>query len=683
MEFLYSPFLWALGTLAIPIIIHLFFFRRFKKVYFTNVRFLKEVKEETTNRQKLRNLLVLLMRCLAIAALVLAFAQPFIPKGDTVKNGEKSVSLFIDNSFSMNALSKDAPLLEIAKKRAREIVTAYAPDDRFQILTNDFEGRDQRLVSKEDALNRIEEIRTSPASKDLSKALTRQQQCLATGKSDLRTAFLITDFQKNISDLKNFTDTLLEVNLVPIKAVQEKNISIDSAWFESPVQILRRPSVLMVKISNRSSEDAEEIRLSLRHDKQTKPVTSFSIPAKGTITDSVPISILHTGWHEAKLSITDFPVQFDDDYYLNFFVPDQINVLSINGIQENKYIASALASAAFFKLDNVSITGLDYSKLPDYQLVILQEPTTISSGLAQELKSFAQQGGNIVLFPSQQADLGSYNSFLQNFEAGTIGAYEKTPRQGSQVNTDEYLFKDVFQNKSANLRLPNTQGNFKLAANRGEQIISYRDGSAYLAKYNTGLGALYVCASPLDERENDLVRNGEVFVPMLFKMAVAGAKTQRIANTIGKDEVLEANHLLTTGGESVYKMRGGAEKDGQESFGSEFIPEQRIIGKKALLTPGSQINEAGWYKLSLKGDSTLGEYSFNFDRKESQLDYLDNEGLRAAAPAFMKIIDATAEANFAQVVGERNQGIVLWRWCLIFALLFLALEVLFLRLWKV
>ncbi|HNM26701.1 MAG TPA: BatA domain-containing protein, partial [Saprospiraceae bacterium] len=180
MQFVFPYFLAALATLAIPIIIHLFYFRRFKKVYFTNVRFLKEVKEETSNRQKLRNLLVLLMRCLAIIFLVLAFAQPFIPRSGAVKKGEKAVSIFVDNSFSMNALSKDAALLELAKKRARDIVDAYPPSDRFQILTNDFEGRDQRLVSKEDALNRIEEIRTSPASRDLSKVLIRQQQALST-----------------------------------------------------------------------------------------------------------------------------------------------------------------------------------------------------------------------------------------------------------------------------------------------------------------------------------------------------------------------------------------------------------------------------------------------------------------------------------------------------------------------
>ena len=74
----------------------------------------------------------------------------------------------------------------------------------IQILTNDFEGRDQRLISKEDALTRIEEIRISPASRDLSKVLIRQNQGLQTGKQENRTAFLLSDFQTNIADLNDY-----------------------------------------------------------------------------------------------------------------------------------------------------------------------------------------------------------------------------------------------------------------------------------------------------------------------------------------------------------------------------------------------------------------------------------------------------------------------------------------------
>ncbi|MBS1623579.1 MAG: BatA domain-containing protein, partial [Bacteroidetes bacterium] len=102
MQFLYPSFLFALAALAIPVIIHLFNFRRFKTVYFSNVSFLKEVKEETTSRSRVKHLLVLAARMLAVAFLVLAFAQPFIPKKNTnIASGKKYVSVYVDNSFSM------------------------------------------------------------------------------------------------------------------------------------------------------------------------------------------------------------------------------------------------------------------------------------------------------------------------------------------------------------------------------------------------------------------------------------------------------------------------------------------------------------------------------------------------------------------------------------------------------
>lgn len=697
MQFLFPAFLSAIAVISIPIIIHLFYFRRFKRVYFTNVRFLKEVKEETSNRQKLRNLLVLLMRCLAIAAMVLAFAQPFIPLSSEVKKGERAVSVFVDNSFSMNALSQDAPLLELAKQRARDIVSAYGVTDRFQILTNDFEGRDQRLVSKEDALSRIEEIRSSPASRDLSKVLIRQQQCLNTGKQENKTVYVVSDFQANIADVASFRDSLIDVNLVPMRAVQERNVSVDSAWFENPVQILNQPANLFVKLSNRSDEEATDIRLSLRHDGQTKPVGAVSIPARGTRLDTVSFTILHSGWHEAKLSLTDYPVQFDDDYFLTFYVAERINVLAVNGAGPNKFLDNAFLGAKYFRLDNGDARSLDYSKFADYQLIVLNELPSISSGLANELKTFCQNGGNVLAFPSQSADLGSYDAFLQNFAAGNLGAFDPTPRQASQINTEEFVFRDVFLNKSANLRLPNTQGNFKLAPARGEQILTYRDGSAFLAKYTQGEGALYCCAAPLNDQVSDLVRNGEIFVPMLFKMAIAGTKGRQIAYTIGKDEVLEAKHKVSASGETNYKLRQAVDGARPTASGApnrepitdnrasstEFIPEQRIFGSKVLLTPGTQVRDAGWYRLHLQGDSTLAEFAFNYDRKESDLTFKTDEVLAEGLPSNMKVLSTNAEANFSQVVNEQERGIVLWRWCVVFALLFLALEVLFLRLWKV
>lgn len=681
MQFVFPLFLTALLTLAIPLLIHLFYFRRFKKVYFTNVRFLKEVKEETNSRRRLRNLLVLAMRMLALGLLVLAFSQPFIPKADKLLRGEKSVSVYIDNSFSMESMSSQAPLLELAKQRARDIIGAHGPADRYQVITNGFEGRDQRLISKEEALARVDEIRVDPASRQLSKVLTRQQQALSMGKADNRVAYLISDFQEHIADLEAYTDSGMAVQLVPMRAVQESNISIDSAWFEGPVQVLNQPVQLLVRVTNHSSTPAEEVRLSFQHEGQVKPIGSLSLPAGGSRTDTIGFNIMRPGWHQALLTISDYPVQFDDTYYLSFQVAEQVEVLRIHSAVPNPYIRRAYAGAAFFKLTEMGVNTLDYARFNRYQLIILDALDAISSGLAQELQQFVRQGGNVLVFPSRQADLSNYDAFLQPFGAAPLGAFEQAPRQGAQLNTEAFVFREVYLNNSANLRLPTTQGQFRLPRNRGDDLLTNRDGTAQLSAFQLGDGDLFVYAAPLDDQISDLVRNGEVFVPMLFRMALSGRRSHPIAHRIGADEVLETAHKVTGSGEMVYKLRrlGG----GQSSGADEFIPEQRLLGTRVLLTPGTQVRDAGWYALSLGQDTLLAQFAYNYDRRESALSFMDAEALKAISQPGWTILEGNERTNFAQVVDEQNQGIVLWRWCLIFALLFLALEGLFLRLWKV
>lgn len=675
MQFLYPTFLWALLALAIPIIIHLFSFRRYRKVFFTNVRFLKEIKEETSSRQKIKNLLVLAARCLAVLGLVFAFAQPFLPQQDKVLQGERSVSIFIDNSFSMNALSQDVPLFEKAKQRAREIVQAYAPDDRFQILTNDFEGRHQRLISKEDALALIDEIKPSPASREFSKVMQRQQQALNLGKAPNKIAYILSDFQKNVSDFAAYKDTSMQVNLIPLQAVQEKNIAIDSAWFEAPVQMLNQVSQMVVKVRNYSTEPAENVRVTLKHDGQEKPVGTFNIPAKSVVTDTVNITILHTGWHEATLTLSDYPVQFDDNYNFAFYVAEQINILTINDNLPNKYISAAFGNSSYFKTTDQNSKSIDYSKLAQYQLIVLNETSNISSGLAAELNTYAKNGGNILLFPNGSGNATAYKAILDIFRANEFSGFDNSERQVTTINTEEFVFNNVFVNKTDNLKLPTTKGNFKMgniSARGGEALMTYRDGSVFLQKYNIEKGNFYVCAAPLDERFSNLSKSGEIFVPMLYKMAIATAKSPQIAYTIGKDEFVEAEARVTAG-ESTYKMKGKNE---------EFIPDQKTISSKVILGVNEGTREADFYSLYINPQEIIAKYAFNFDRKESDLQYFTKDDLAKNTNKNLSVIDANEKANFTDLVGERSQGISLWRWFIILALVALAIEQLLLKFWK-
>ena len=176
MNFFFPGFLFALLAVAIPVLIHLFNFRRFKKVYFSNVRFLREIELQTSSKQKLKNLLILAARILTIIFLVLAFAKPYIPSGEeTTSYARQVVSIFIDNSYSMETVNREGHLLDEAKRRAKEIASAYSRNDKFQLLTNNFEGSHQRLLSYEDFLLAVDEVRISGMNRTLPQIIRRQK----------------------------------------------------------------------------------------------------------------------------------------------------------------------------------------------------------------------------------------------------------------------------------------------------------------------------------------------------------------------------------------------------------------------------------------------------------------------------------------------------------------------------
>jgi hypothetical protein len=679
MSFIYPAFLWALTALSIPIIIHLFQFRRFKRVYFTNVRFLREVKEQTTARNRLKHLLVLLCRLLALAFLVFAFAQPFLPQtANTVAQGSRAVSVYIDNSFSMQARTQnDVQLLDKAKLKAREIANAYGPEDRFQLLTNDFEGKHQRLVGKDEFLANLDEVQLSPNVQTLNKVKMRQQQALNTATSqqhvNKKNLFMVSDFQKNMVDLAN-DDTTVTFNLVPLTTAAQQNVFIDSVWFEVPVRMLNQPNRLLVRIQNTGNSAVESSKLTLNINQQGKAVKNISVPAKDKIVDTLNFAVTETGWGKAELILQDYPIEFDNNYFFSFEVAPQINLLAINQNNPSVYLNALLKGTDNFVLQNQGVNQIDYTKLPQNQLVILNGLREISSGLAASLQQYLQNGGSVLVFPDANMNTQTYNNFLHPLRTATYGSLNSEPRAVDYINTREAVFSDVFERLNDNIDLPSVQRCFNLnsLANTGEEVLlRLRGGASFLSKFRVGgNGKLYLCATSLDTKDSNLPAHA-VFVPMVYKIALLGGKSQRIAYTIGKDEVLETD-IRTDKKDAVFKLKSDVE---------EFIPGQKTLNNKLLLSLNNQLKQAGIYGLSLGEEKPQQFFAFNYNRLESLLDYFTPDELKAQFnQPNVNLFDA--DGDLSVKVGQADKGIQLWQWCVMLCLLFLLLEILLLRLWR-
>jgi len=672
MQFLYPGFLWALLLLAIPIIIHLFYFRRFKKVYFTNVRFLKEVKQETSNRSRIKNLLVLLSRLLALAALVIAFAQPILTDKDEIDNSPKAVSIFLDNSFSMEALSSEVPLIDLAKDKVRDIVNAYRDNDQFQIVTHDFEGRHQRFYSKDNILSLIDEVQISPAVNLLSVAMDRLKQSLSKEDAN-KELYIVSDFQQNITDFDIVPDSSYQIHLIPLQSVQEKNVSIDSVWLAAPVPMLNQENPLVIKLSNYSDSEAEDVQLSLEYQGQIRPLGTKQISPNSSVTDTVNFSILQPGWHEADIAITDYPISFDNRYKIALKVSEKVKILSINESGTNKYLKAAFTGLKFFEIENQTASRINYSEFVGQDLIILNEISQLSSGLSSSIKDYVSAGGNLLIFPAKSISKESYNSLLSSLGANTIINSESGSKQVGTINTEEFIFKDVYLNQQRNIKYPSSTFNYTFSnfqSRKGEDLLKYRDGTSFLSKYRVSNGNAYIFATPLNDQYSDLVRNAEVFIPMLYKMGISKAKKDNIAYTIGKDYLIETDNVIRDD-EIIYTIKG---KD-------EFIPAQFNIGSKIMLDVKDQVREAGFYQLSLD-DQEISRLAFNYNRLESDLKYFSPEVLIEKFGDESDIISSADANNLSEYISQSSSGIPLWKWFIIAVLVFLGLETLLLRFWK-
>ncbi|MFH1003938.1 MAG: BatA domain-containing protein [Bacteroidota bacterium] len=692
MQFLYPQFLFALFAVAIPVVIHLFNFRRFKKIYFSDIRFLKEVTQETHNRNKLKHLLILLSRIFAVTFLVFAFAQPFIPaeKENSVA-GTQAISIWIDNSFSMENITTNGTLFDEAKRYAREIAMAHLSTDLFQLLTNDFEGRYQHLVSREDFFKMLDEIKISSSVKSLSEIISRQTDMLNSSEIKNKKAFLISDFQKSISDFgKIKRDTAIKNILIPIATNQQSNVYVDSCWFDSPVHQLNQLEKINVRICNFSNTTMENVPVKLFINGQQKTPSEFSMLPGESKVITLSFILKEPGTQQGRIEITDYPVTYDDIFFFSFSLAKQIDVMCISpkkvsSVQlknefTEKYFQSLFGKDSLFALSFADENQLDYSSLGNQHLIILNELNTISSGFSQELNRFIYNGGSLVIFPSTEIDTTSYRNFLSSCSTNFYMQKDTSITKVDKVNFDSEIFKDVFEKsdnqlgmKNENIDLPMVRSYYTFSSRSStnkEMLMRLQNDNSFFTKYDFGKGKIYLSAVPLKSEWSNLAKHA-IFVPLLYKISLNSQPSPPLFYIIGSDNVIEVNPKFT--GENNFHIKA------ENNF--DIIPEHRVIDFHSTLFIHNQIKQANNYNL-FSGNERMDGISFNYNRKESNLSRYSPDELmllyKKNGLNNFSMVDAAGK-ELSKVFSDINQGIKLWKWCIVLVLFFLAIEILLLK----
>jgi hypothetical protein len=286
-----------------------------------------------------------------------------------------------------------------------------------------------------------------------------------------------------------------------------------------------------------------------------------------------------------------------------------------------------------------------------------------------------KNGLNVLIFPGRNANVMSINSFLGAANANILGDYQELMIEADILNQKEFVLEDVFEKIGANIPPIKLKGKFKLSnlqTRNKYDVIKFKNGESFISRYAIGNGQLFLCSSPFNVEYNELARNPDIFVPMLFKMSISNAGVLKLSNTIGLDKIIPLPKMNLS-------------KDGHlKIIGNEmeFIPKQLVTADNTYLDEGDNIKKSGIYSV-MKDDSLLMKVAFNYNRKESKLEYIDIDQVSEKLNKNVKIFDnKNKNFNFTKVINAKQKGVELWKWAIFMALLFLAIEILLLRFWK-
>jgi hypothetical protein len=675
MSFTNPLMLIGLAAILVPIIIHLFNFRRYKTIRFSNVQMLEDIQKKTKRASQVQQLIILALRVLGIACLVLAAAQPFMRGSDKSAKSGNVVSLFVDNSYSMETESQNGSRLYDAVDAAKNIVQTFDFSDDFVLTTQDFSGEESHILNKDQLLEMLDRIAVSPNSHSFKEIYTFEKHTLQNSQKANVIHYYISDFQKNSFDMSVLrNDSSTHIGLIPTPAAQLSNIGIDSCWFLTPVFRLGNTVTLIARIHNYGTEEAQKVPVKLHVNDKQKAIAAIDIPAGSYSDCHLTYRIDEAGTNCGKVSIEDAPITFDDDLYFTYEVSDNSTISVIYDKEPNRFLAALYGKDSVFIYQPMGYQQINYTQLRQSNVIVLNGIPSVSSGLADELTKFVKAGGTLLVFPSEKAD-NSVNALLQSLGAGTFGSLVKKSLKCKMLNSESVYFKGALETQDARVDMPQTLQHFAISGggNGSETIMVLEDNTPLLISYPTESGEVILSAVALNDDYGNAHRHALFFVP-LHNIGIMNAVQQKLYNLIGIDQMQRVMLPTDRSDEAVVlRARKGSE---------EFIPEQRRLGNETALFFHNQAHTSDWYDI-MRGGQTLGTIAFNLNRRESDLTCYDESELKKMADDLdgdVAVVSANTK-NIAKSVNDRLNGKPLWPWFILLSLLCFLAEIALLRFW--
>lgn len=641
MQFKHPEILYALFLLLIPIIVHLFQLRKFKKVEFTNVAFLKQATLQTRKSSQIKKWLTLLTRLLLLAAIILAFAQPYTSKLNSFKDSTETI-IYLDNSFSMQARGDQGELL---KRAVQDILANVDENNNITLLTNDNIFRNTSIKA---IRNDLLQLDYAPNSLPLESLFFKIDSEYNKNKSSRKEVVLISDFQDDASEWSFKPDSLTRLNLVKLKPVNTNNIAIDSAYISNTTATNIE---LVVKLKN-SGTPIENLPISLFNDAVLIAKTAVSFDNTAETRFTLPSNTKLNG----KISIDDTSLQFDNNLFFNINLNESINVLSITGSDDT--FLKRIFTADEFNFTSNELRYLNYNDILNQKLIVLNALDQLPNPLIATLKSYEANGGVLLIIPSEDLNLQSYNALVNAFQIN-MGNFVTNEKRVTTINFSHPLYDNgVFEKQVSNFQYPKVNSFYDTNSANGSSVLSFEDGKPFLMQSQN----LFLFSAPLNNENSNFI-NSPLIVPTLYNIGRSSLKIPNLYFTIGQFNSFDLPVQLQQ--DDIISLSNGD---------LTVIPQQQQFSNKVVVNTTETPNKAGVYAVKNK-DADIAHVSFNYDRNESDLTYRNISKMENV------VISDSVSDVFENIKSDTKIN-ALWKWFVIFALLLLIVEMLILKYFK-
>jgi Aerotolerance regulator N-terminal len=628
MTFLNPLVLFGLIAAGIPVLIHLLQLKKFRQVEFSSIRFLKEIQHASARRVKLRDYLLLILRTLAIAALVLAFSRPVL-KGFLGANSKTASVVIVDDSPSTTARNEYGEISSQIRSVASGLLNSFhAGDDVGLIFTsNAVDSAEGVSTSEPRALwTRVTRSEPSAVTGSYTSAIRDALRKLTASGYVNKQIYVIGDMQRSEFQKPAAMEPPPNTRIFFLATEESPNdnLSVSNVKFLNPVVEVNSPSQIEATVTNNDGSDKRGVIVSLFLDRRKVAQSAVDIAAGTSRAVRLAFSVASGGFHQGAVQIDDNSIQSDNRYSFSFYAIRRLNVLFVSSTTGDDYVLSAARAVMDTStvIDTRSVTPAQfvYSNLRGIDVVVAESypsgggSSESSRGFDTKMIDFADAGGGAILFAPAPDQVNSFAGLVGGMKVGTVTRLLSGSRAGFQsldrIDAADDFFAGIFSSGQSADQIKNQlvtkiYGGVVIEPNPFAHVLMSMSAGPFLISREVGSGFTFVVATGADTASSNFPLSP--FFPVVIQRALFYSAAVRYRPV----QVFAGQRVEYRYPEGGIKTATLFSPSGNRT---DLLPE--YVGAAARFTIGN-LDRLGTYTLAA-GD-TLCEISVNVDPRESDL----------------------------------------------------------------